>query len=247
MKRFSLTILLTLFVFVQINAQSSTSTGKGQFMVQVNENTIVKDSTGTRLPFPQVMKALSSGKFTLDPIKDKNGKSTGEYRLRPTRDTDAGKRETIVRTPGSEQLPKPEPGDTLPDFTLVDIKGDTISRADLANKIVVINFWFSICKPCIYEIPDINKLAAEYKENTDLVFLAPNWEKKYTVEKFLELQKFDYRVFAEANDFINKMKIRAYPTHLIIKRDGTIFSSYAGGMPGIEELLKKDIETVLKQ
>ena len=55
-------------------------------------------------------------------------------------------------------------------FSVTDINGNTISLESLKGKIVVINFWFVECKPCIMEIPELNKIVDLYKDK-EVVFL----------------------------------------------------------------------------
>lgn len=236
-------LLLCLQFAFAAHAQQSTR----QFMVQVNENTVIKDSLNHRISYPLAQKLLASGSYTLDPIRDANGKSTGEYRIRQVKPTDAGNRELIVRSPGAEELPKPKIGEQIPDFECIDINGKKISSADLKGKIVVINFWFSVCKPCLYELPYINQMAIDFALRDDVVFLAPNWEKPEPIKKLMEMQPMIYTPIAEANAMISAFKVRAFPTHIIADRNGKITTSYAGGMPGIEELLRKDIKALLEQ
>ncbi|MCS6934291.1 MAG: TlpA family protein disulfide reductase [Chitinophagales bacterium] len=237
--------LFTLLAIVLIQYYSPAQSTKKSFTVQINEFTVVRDSANNRLSYPVVQKLLASGNYTVDPIRDSKGNPTGEYRIRRLKAEDAGKREVILRTPGIESLPKPKVGDTLPDFVCVDINGDTVRRSDFAGKIIVINFWFSVCKPCLYEIPYINDMAVEFFNRKDIVFLAPNWEKTSTIRKFLEIQPMEYRVLPEATSLIDALNIRAYPTHLIVDKNGVIRYSYAGGLPGIEDVLRRDIKALL--
>lgn len=56
-----------------------------------------------------------------------------------------------------------------PGFLAFDDK--TYGEKELSGKIVVMNFWYSKCLPCIKEIPELNKIVAEYKDNKNIVFL----------------------------------------------------------------------------
>lgn len=48
--------------------------------------------------------------------------------------------------------------------TLITIDKDTLKQAYFKDKIVLMNFWFIGCYPCIREIPELNKIAAEFKD-----------------------------------------------------------------------------------
>jgi len=48
-----------------------------------------------------------------------------------------------------------------PAFALANLRGDTIRLADLAGKVVLVNFWASWCDPCREEFP---RMAALYRE-----------------------------------------------------------------------------------
>ncbi|MGK0324190.1 MAG: thiol-disulfide isomerase/thioredoxin, partial [Psychroserpens sp.] len=59
----------------------------------------------------------------------------------------------------------------MTELILEDIEGNSHTLESLKGKVVVINFWFINCKPCVAEIPDLNKLKAKFN-NKDAVFVA---------------------------------------------------------------------------
>ena len=215
------------------------------FGVQVDENTLIVDSSGTRVSYPDVLKMIYAGNYTLDPIRNSKKEITA-YLIRPGRRSDAGKREEVMRTPGTEGLPKPKVGELVPDFLIHDMKGNAITPENLKGKITVISFWYVTCKSCLIEMPSINGLAELYNNNPEVVFLAPTPEPQFTVKKFEEIQYFSYTACPEANSIIDALKVKVYPTHVVVGRDGRIISSYSGGLPGVEVLIKRDIDRALK-
>lgn len=61
---------------------------------------------------------------------------------------------------------------SAPDF--VDVSGVAHHYSDYAGKYVLVNYWATWCGPCIKEIPELNKLAAEHKGK--LVVLGVNYD-----------------------------------------------------------------------
>ena len=53
-------------------------------------------------------------------------------------------------------------GKDLPSFNGLTIYKKPFSNADLKKQVVVINFWFEKCPPCIAEMPELNNLVSKY-------------------------------------------------------------------------------------
>jgi len=79
---------------------------------------------------------------------------------------------------------------SLADFNFEDISGNKLQKSHLKGKVIVINFWFTSCQPCISEMPLLNNLVAAYKD-TNVVFIAPALSSKESIDKFLKKYKFD--------------------------------------------------------
>jgi peroxiredoxin len=117
----------------------------------------------------------------------------------------------------------------IPEFTAITISGDTIEMNELKGKVVVINFWSIDCRPCIAELPGLNKLVKDYKES-NIVFLAITWEAVNRVRKdFQPKYKFDFVIVPDALNIIDKIAASGYPTTYIIDRKGIIKAAWNGG------------------
>lgn len=76
-----------------------------------------------------------------------------------------------------------EKGERAPDFTLTDLKGNTVKLSDFKGKKVMLNFWASWCPPCKAEMPYMEQIYKKYKKE-DIEIVAVNLtatEKKLTM------------------------------------------------------------------
>ena len=137
-------------------------------------------------------------------------------------------------------------GNKAPDFNLYNLKGEKTSLDSYANKIVVIKMWFTTCAPCIQEIPKVNKLVEKYKNNKDVVFIAPAPNDKKTLKKFLRKVDFDYQVMSSSYEMLKVYNpVKLYPSHVILNKQGIISYVLEGSSENIDELLTTEIEKLL--
>jgi len=136
-------------------------------------------------------------------------------------------------------------GEKALDFIVTDLNGKTIKLSELKGKVVVLNFWFTKCGPCIQEIPTLNALVKEYKDQ-DVVFLALTFNKKGVVENFLYDTEFNYTIVTNANNVINMYGVQSYPTSIVINKKGEIVLKEIGYRTNIKTVLSNTIKPLLK-
>lgn len=59
------------------------------------------------------------------------------------------------------QIDRSHKGSQLPDFQLKDPSGKELNLASLKGKPLLINLWATWCAPCVAELPELDKLAAD--------------------------------------------------------------------------------------
>ncbi len=70
-------------------------------------------------------------------------------------------------------------GQTMPSFTVTKMDGETLNSAELAGKVVLINFFATWCPPCRAELPFVQKdIYNKYKDNDDFVLMIISREEK---------------------------------------------------------------------
>ncbi len=63
--------------------------------------------------------------------------------------------------PATAPTPQSVVGQRLPDFSLISLAGETLSRQQFAGQPLIINLWATWCEPCRKEMPDLSLLAEE--------------------------------------------------------------------------------------
>jgi thiol-disulfide isomerase/thioredoxin len=131
-------------------------------------------------------------------------------------------------------------------FSVEDILGNSYSLDELKGKVVVLNFWFVECKPCIMEMPELNQLVDKYKDK-EVVFLAFATNKKSEIEKFLKRKPFKYNIVAESKVIANAYSVSSYPTHVVIDSNSNISYVTSGYGTTTTKDLDKAIESCLSK
>ncbi len=213
--------------------------------IKVDQETVIKDSLGRRVTLVDAVSMINTGDWTLVEEKDESGHI---MRLRAT--TPKEKQAILKRLGGlSGHAPVGLSGavskEKAPNFSVKDLHGVEYDLERLRGKVIVLNFWFIACKPCVQEIPELNELYEEFRGDTNVVFLSFTFDEADQVSKFLEKNTFSYPVAVKQNSIIELYKIEGFPTNLIIDREGRFYRKYMGGFSGIGKLLSGSVRDVL--
>lgn len=119
-----------------------------------------------------------------------------------------------------KELRKQIDGSVLEELNFEDINGKKHSLESLRGKIVVLNFWFIQCKPCIEEFPDLNELKTKFK-GKPVEFFAVAWNDKNSLTKFLKTTKLEFTVVSDRT-LNKKFAIPYYPYNVIIDKNGKV-------------------------
>ncbi len=132
---------------------------------------------------------------------------------------------------GSELAPAPEIGRLAPDFTLIDLKGNEVTLSDFRGKTVFINFWATWCPACRAEMPEIEAVYQEYKDNGVVVIGVDILEPEDVVRQFVEQGGYSWTFVLDATGAVSDdYRIVAIPTSFFIDREGIIQAVNIGAM-----------------
>lgn len=117
-------------------------------------------------------------------------------------------------------------GEIAPDFTVSD-GSSSIHLADYRGKIVLLNFWWSQCAPCIQEMPALLDL---HHERPDLAILAVSIdEDEGSYKRFIERRHVDLTTVRDPQQTAAKLyHTEGWPETYIIDRQGVIRRKLVG-------------------
>lgn len=121
-----------------------------------------------------------------------------------------------------------------PSFELTTLDGEKISSDDLKGKKVLLNFWATWCPPCKEEMPDMQNLYEEYKDE-DVAVVGVNVtsteKNREDVEKFVKEYQLTFPILMdEIGEVTHQFEILSFPTTYFIDSDGVIRSKVIGAL-----------------
>jgi peroxiredoxin len=110
----------------------------------------------------------------------------------------------------------------LADFTLADLDGKPWTLKEQRGKVVLLNFWATWCPPCRKEMPDLEKLYQQFKDQ-GLVILAISDEDASKVRPFIAQQKVTYPILLDPGRKVNGLfQIQGIPKTFVYDRNGKL-------------------------
>jgi peroxiredoxin len=147
------------------------------------------------------------------------------------------------------RTPAPREGFLAPAFELETLDGGAMSLADHEGQVVVLNLWASWCPPCRAEMPALQSLYEEYRDQ-GLVVLAVNMtyqDSAVAAAEFVAEFGLSFPVLLDQTGLVgNLYRMRALPSTFFIDRQGVIRNVIVGG-PVSEITLQSMVAELLEQ
>jgi len=120
--------------------------------------------------------------------------------------------------------------------------GESVSSADYAGNVLVLNFWYAGCPPCRLEAPDLEEIAQTFAAD-GVQFLGVNVrDQTATALSFATEFGISYPSVMDADDgnmllaFAGTVAPSAVPTTLVIDKQGRVAARILGGIEGTSNL-----------
>ena len=138
-------------------------------------------------------------------------------------------------------------GIEAPNFKAVTINNDSIELYNYKGYVVVLNFWFVSCAPCIAEIPGLNDIVKKYSNDSVKFISITKDSKDYILNYFSKRKHFDFEIISNDEDIFREIFLFGvgfgYPTTVIIDKKGVIRYVKSGGYS--DKRAKNDVKDKL--
>jgi len=117
-----------------------------------------------------------------------------------------------------------------PDFALKSLTGQSVQLSDHRGKTVIIDFWATWCPPCVFQVPELNKLHAAHEQAGDVVVIgvAVDVEGASVVSPWAEEHGIEYIVAIGDEKLATRFGALGFPTLVVVAPDGSIDSRHVG-------------------
>lgn len=128
-----------------------------------------------------------------------------------------------------------------PDFATTDAEGAGVTLESYAGKVVILNFWATWCPPCRLEMPSMEKLYQDFKDE-GLAIVAVNFmESPEVVAEFVREEGLTYPILMDRQGRIaESYGVRRLPETVIIGRNGNLL----GKTTGYKDWYKQDVRAL---
>ena len=140
-------------------------------------------------------------------------------------------------------------GKPAPDFSAIDLNGDSIALQDYRGKVVLLNFWAMWYGPSLLEIPNLKKVYDTHKdEGFDIIGISLDYDEP-KLRDYIKENNIPWRQIldnvAGKNLIARQYAIRGIPAIHLIDREGRLITHEARGMD-FEEFVAEAVKNKSK-
>jgi len=159
----------------------------------------------------------------------------------------------VLRTPAYAaessgfELAYPKQRQQAPGFELSDLAAGTVSLDSYGGKVMLIHFWATFCAPCIKEMPELEVLWQEYREQGLVVMgIATDRGSAGVVREYVKKTAVSFPVLLDQEGEVrNQYEVFALPMSYLIGRDGKISARAIGSQDWNSQAGRAVIESLL--
>ncbi len=137
--------------------------------------------------------------------------------------------------------------DQLPQIELKTLGGEKTLITDAVNpdKITILSFWATWCKPCKLELDNLAEVYEDWQNDYNVEIIAitiDDARQLMKVQPLVDMKQWEYTIFSDANRDLHKALGGVDIPYTVIVKGGKILYTHSGYKLGDEEELEKKIK-----
>jgi len=176
---------------------------------------------------------IMHGESEMEPVKATRAYGGGTYGFCSAKCAEEFDADPIAFLP--PVFPRPAPS-----LALATLEGDSLDWGALEDKVVLVDFWATWCKPCHKAMPELQALHDKYGERGFAVVGVSIDESKdrEKVEKFIGEKKIRYPIAIDSgeNPAWTRYRVKAVPAAFLVDAKGQIVAQWLGLPAGSDEV-----------
>ena len=135
-----------------------------------------------------------------------------------------------------------------PGFTLVDLQGTRRSLSEYRGKVILLNFWATWCGPCRVEMPSMETVYREFKEQGfEILAISSDPQGIVVTRPFSQANGLTFPILHDAEyDVSGAYGVRTLPMSFLIDRQGRLRHQVFGARDWNSDEAKEIIQSLLK-
>lgn len=140
---------------------------------------------------------------------------------------------------------KIKPGDTLTQIMAVLFRKANFKFQDIKDSIILLDFFYTTCAPCVAAAPELNSLYSSYKNKGVFLFGINAFETDWSnINNYVIDHKILYPIIETNKQTLYNFGVTGFPRLLMIK-NGVLVKIIYGYTKGVTEMLKSNIDQLL--
>ncbi len=136
-----------------------------------------------------------------------------------------------------------------PDLAITTIEGKPCKLQELTgqNRLVVVNFWATWCRPCVEEMPGLEKVHLAYRDKGVAFLGIATKDTAWKVREFLGQHKITYAIAVDDQDEIAGAfgDVKVLPTTIFLDNENRVVKIHKGYL--VQRELEKMLRTLLRK
>lgn len=137
-------------------------------------------------------------------------------------------------------------GDRAPELSFKSLKGKTVSLTSFRGRIIVLNFWATWCPPCKAEMPVLNRIYRDYRDQGVVVVAVTVQSTPGAIKRFVEKNQLEFPILINFKGrSLRTYSVISIPVTFLIDQRGVVVERYNFWRPRglrdrIEQLIKEN-------